>query len=84
MQEVTSREREVLALLVQGLPGKQIASKLHIERTTVRAHIRHLKLKLGVNGIGGLVRIALEEGLDFEEESGEPANQAASFRLVRG
>jgi len=56
------------------LSGKQIARKLHVEPSKVQAHIRRLKLKLGVKAIGGLVRFALEEGLG-EEESGEPGSE---------
>ena len=66
--KVTPREREVLALLVNDFSGARIAKKLYIEPSTVQTHIRHLKQKLGVKGIGGLVRVAVDGGLDWEEE----------------
>jgi DNA-binding NarL/FixJ family response regulator len=46
--ELTPREREVLALLAQGLANKRIARELGITETTVKAHVGHLLAKLGV------------------------------------
>jgi DNA-binding CsgD family transcriptional regulator len=45
---LTDREREVLALVRQGLTNPQIASKLRITTGTVRAHLEHAFSKLGV------------------------------------
>lgn len=47
---VTSREREVLTLLVRGLGNRQIASSLIISENTVESHLAHAYEKLGVNG----------------------------------
>lgn len=47
---VTSREREVLALLVRGLGNRQIASSLIVSENTVESHLAHAYEKLGVNG----------------------------------
>jgi DNA-binding NarL/FixJ family response regulator len=43
----TPREREVLALVAEGLPNKQIARQLHISEHTVKFHINALLTKLG-------------------------------------
>ena len=43
----TPREREVLALLAEGLPNKLIARQLHISEHTVKFHINGLLTKLG-------------------------------------
>ncbi len=46
---LTSRELEVLTLLVQGLSGADIATKLSISRNTVRTHIQSILTKLQVH-----------------------------------
>ncbi len=43
----TPREQEVLALVAEGLPNKQIARQLHISEHTVKFHINALLTKLG-------------------------------------
>lgn len=45
---LTAREQETLALLAQGLLYKEIAEKLGITYSTVRAHVRHIYEKLHV------------------------------------
>ncbi|MFP4441035.1 MAG: response regulator [Chloroflexaceae bacterium] len=45
--DLTQREREVLALLVEGLPNAQIAERLAISQATVKYHVRSILNKLG-------------------------------------
>jgi DNA-binding NarL/FixJ family response regulator len=45
---LTPREREVLALIAQGLSNKQIARRLYIELPTVKNHVHHILDKLSV------------------------------------
>jgi len=45
---LTSREREVLALLTEGLSNEQIAERLSISEKTVRNHVSNMFDKLGV------------------------------------
>lgn len=47
--QLTVREREVLALLVQGADGLAIASRLGISRNTVRTHVQSILTKLQVH-----------------------------------
>ncbi len=46
--ELTSREREVLALVGVGLPNKLIARRLQISEATVKAHLTRIYRQLGV------------------------------------
>jgi LuxR family maltose regulon positive regulatory protein len=46
--ELTEREREVLALLRRGLSNRQIAQALWITESTAKVHVRHIFDKLGV------------------------------------
>ena len=48
MDRLTSREREVLALLAQSFRYKEIASQLAISTSTVRAHLHSIYGKLEV------------------------------------
>jgi len=56
---LTSREREVVALLAQGKMNKQIAGSLAISPRTVEVHRAHIKEKLGVKTVAEIVRIVL-------------------------
>jgi DNA-binding NarL/FixJ family response regulator len=47
--QLTSRERQVLELLVQGADGRTIAATLSINRNTVRTHIQSVLTKLQVH-----------------------------------
>jgi two-component system response regulator DevR len=49
LERLTSREKEVLRLMAEGISSREIASKLGISYTTVRTHIRSLGSKLGVH-----------------------------------
>jgi DNA-binding NarL/FixJ family response regulator len=46
---LTRRQREVAALIAEGLSNKQIAGRLSIERATVKNHVHNILSKLGVN-----------------------------------
>lgn len=62
---LTQREREVMGLLVQGLPNKEIGRRLNIEVVTVALHLRSIYRKLGVASRTQAVRMALEQGWSF-------------------
>ena len=46
--KLTEREREVLALLAEGLSNKAVAARLFITEATVEAHVKSIFLKLGL------------------------------------
>ncbi|MFZ4619953.1 MAG: response regulator [Bacteroidota bacterium] len=62
-QQISEREQEVLALLVQGLNYKQIAEKIFISPETVRNHIRNIYEKLHVHSRSEAVAKAIKQGL---------------------
>jgi len=63
MATLTSREREVLSLLVQGLANKVIASRLGITEHTVKSHIATVYEKLGARNRAEVVIAAARQGL---------------------
>jgi two-component system response regulator DevR len=63
LQSLTPREREVLALMGEGLSSRAVAAKMGISYTTVRTHIRSLGSKLGVHSKLEAIVKAREFGL---------------------
>ena len=61
--ELTCREKDVLALLCDGYRTKEIADKLFISTHTVESHRRNIMLKLNVNNSSKLVKLAMENNL---------------------
>ena len=60
----TPREREVMRLLVQGLPNKSIAEDLGISPRTVEIHRAHLMEKMEADSLPALVRMVTLLELD--------------------
>jgi DNA-binding CsgD family transcriptional regulator/ketosteroid isomerase-like protein len=56
---LTPREREVLALLAEGLNAEEVARSLVISPLTVRTHIRNAKEKLGARTMAHAIAIVL-------------------------
>jgi DNA-binding NarL/FixJ family response regulator len=47
-ESLTTREREIAAFVADGMSNREIASRLHISKRTVDAHIEHIFGKLGI------------------------------------
>ena len=60
---LTSREREVMALVVSGLLNKQVGGRLGISEITVKAHRGQLMRKMKADSLPALVTMAARLGL---------------------
>lgn len=61
--DLTEREREVLALMMQGLNNNQIADRLIVSRSTVKVHVSNILAKLGVASRTKAVALAVQHGI---------------------
>jgi NarL family two-component system response regulator LiaR len=61
--DLTDREREVLALLVEGLSNPEIADRLVISLPTAKAHVRSILAKLRVSGRTEAATVAVKHNL---------------------
>jgi two-component system, NarL family, response regulator LiaR len=61
--DLTDREREILAMMVEGLNNPEIAERLVISRGTVKFHVSSILSKLGVTSRTEAVSLALQNHL---------------------
>jgi len=66
LDDLTPREREVLALICRGCDDKTIARLLHVAGNTVRNHVARIYAKIGVNRRIAAVAWARARGFDGE------------------
>jgi two-component system, NarL family, response regulator LiaR len=59
-RDLSEREREVLALLVQGLDNAAIAERLGVSRATAKFHVSSILAKLGAANRGEAIALALQ------------------------
>lgn len=67
-QELTKREKEILAYVVKGLTNKEIGEKLCISIHTVISHRKNIVHKTGIKTVSGLLMYALFNDIVTAEE----------------
>jgi DNA-binding NarL/FixJ family response regulator len=70
-QQLSSREMEVLEMVVKGASNKEIAQDLFLSEGTVKAHVSHIMAKVNVERRTDLVRHALTKGMVRVAENGD-------------
>jgi DNA-binding NarL/FixJ family response regulator len=63
LDELTSREREVLGLIATGLTNAEIAQALHLSPLTAKTHVSRILMKLGARDRVQLVVMAYQAGI---------------------
>ncbi|MER6030009.1 response regulator transcription factor [Streptomyces sp. NPDC001851] len=63
LASLTNRERDVLALVGQGLSNREVADRLTVSVATVKTHLNRMMAKLGLSSRAQAVTVAYETGL---------------------
>ena len=63
LEQLTSRQREILQLIAEGKSIKEIAHDLKISVKTVETHRTHLMERMQIHDVAGLIRQAIQSGL---------------------
>ena len=60
LYRITTREQQIIRLVVDEFNSKEIASQLYISTETVNSHRKNIRRKLGVKNVAGVVRMAFQ------------------------
>jgi DNA-binding CsgD family transcriptional regulator len=76
---LTDRERTISAMVCQGLPTRQIASRLHLTADTVQDHLKSVFVRTSVHSRGELVALILQRDYLARAAAGDPLNPSGAF-----
>jgi DNA-binding NarL/FixJ family response regulator len=82
LDELTPREREVMALVATGLSNDQIAQYLVVTRATAKTHVSRALGKLRARDRAQLVTLAYETGLVLPKKTAEARSSIVAPRLA--
>lgn len=68
LDELTRRERQVLAMIASGYSNRRIAAECFLSLNTVRAHVQNVLIKLGVHSRLEAVAFAVPQGISRVEQ----------------
>ncbi|HEY0007154.1 MAG TPA: response regulator [Tepidisphaeraceae bacterium] len=71
---LSPREREVMGLVVQGLPNKQMAARLSLSEKTIEVHRGNVMRKMQVESVAALVRASIVCDLKAQPEKITPTD----------
>jgi DNA-binding CsgD family transcriptional regulator len=80
---LSTREREIVGMLADGMSGAEIAAKLFLSPETVRTHIRNAMAKLGASTRSQAVVLALQRDEIADDEGRRPAGGPARATAPR-
>jgi two-component system, NarL family, response regulator NreC len=60
---LSTRERQVVQLVAEGISSKEVAARLGISTKTAESHRNRIMQKLGIHDVAGLVRYAIRKGI---------------------
>jgi DNA-binding NarL/FixJ family response regulator len=83
LEELTRREREVVALVAAGLSNDEIAERLVVAPATARTHVSRALCKLRVRDRAGLVTLAYETGLVLARDTATLRSAASRATAAR-
>ena len=63
LESLSTRESQVLQLVVEGRTSGEIAQAINLSKTTVDTYRSRLMKKLGVSDVASLVKLAVQHGL---------------------
>jgi len=67
LASLSTREREVLQLIAEGMTSKEIATRLGLAASTVETHRKQVSAKLGLHSVAELTKLAIRAGLTSVE-----------------
>ena len=79
-KDLSSREVDVLQLIVKGITNKEIADKLNISLNTVLTHRKNITAKLGIKTVSGLTFYAIMNGIISGDDIELKRSQQTSFQ----